>query len=194
MKPVRSPVIPLKLIAIVLPEPLYSYVKEEQKLIEQNWGPRHAQRTPPHLTLIPPLSLTESEFNVVSQIASDVASRNKSFLLEVNGFGVFKPTVVFLKPNIPTELETLYKDLRSTVESQIPHSLRRYPDRPYHPHITLVHKDVSTDQFFEIWHYYKKNEVSFLVEIDHFCILDNAKTGWEIMKRFSLKGTSTNNS
>ena len=94
----------LKLIAIVLPEPLFSFVREQQKYISDTWGCRHALRTPPHITIMPPLSLSNNEVTILEGIAKDAAKRIESFTLHISGYGAFKPRVVFLQPDLPEEL------------------------------------------------------------------------------------------
>src|SRR5687768_2551403 len=89
----------LKLVAIVLPEPLFSYVRAEQTYIAETWGPRQSLRTPPHITIIPPLHLLPDEIARLNEIAKEIASANPMFELKVNGFGAFPPRVIFIKPN-----------------------------------------------------------------------------------------------
>ena len=51
----------LKLIALLLSETISQQVKKEQLYISKTWGPKHALRTPPHLTIIPPIDVTPGE-------------------------------------------------------------------------------------------------------------------------------------
>src|SRR5687767_13566476 len=118
----------LKLIAVVLPEPLFSFVKEQQNFIADTWGCCKSLRTPPHITLIPPLSLKMEEIDILESILSTIAVKNNPFVLEVNQYEAFKPRVVYLNTPTPKGLSKLYSELRHTIEKKIPHVFHRYPD------------------------------------------------------------------
>ena len=108
----------LKLIAVVLPEPLFSYVKEQQNFIADTWGCCKALRTPPHITLIPPMSLKAEEILILESILSKIAEKNSRFVLDVNEYEAFRPRVVYLNTTLPKELSKLYSDLRNTIEKK----------------------------------------------------------------------------
>src|SRR5687768_18188618 len=103
----------LKLIAIVLPEPLYTMIRDEQQFIAQKWGPKYALRTPPHITLIPPLSANEAESIELENISQVVAEKNSPFVLKVNGYEAFSPRVIFAQPNYPKRSEEHTSELQS---------------------------------------------------------------------------------
>lgn len=176
----------LKLIAIVLPEPLFSMVREQQDFIAENWQCLHALRTPPHITIIPPIALTHTEINKVQEIAREIASKSNPFRLSVNEYGAFKPRVIFVKPDVPPGLSDLYNNWREALMKTFPHVLEKYPDRPYHPHITLAHRDVDRKRFDEIWKYYKHKKIDMSIEINQFCVLAHSKAGWEIETTYFL--------
>ena len=172
----------LQLIAIVLPEPLFSFVRDQQNFIAEKWDCRHALRTPPHITIIPPLAITPEEINGLQEIAGEVAAKCNSFSLAVKGYGAFKPRVIFIKPELPPGLSDLYQNWRDALMKTFPHVLGKYPDKPYHPHITLAHRDVDRKQFDEMWNLYENKKIDISIEINQFCILGHGKNGWEIEK------------
>jgi len=176
----------LKLIAIVLPDPLFSLVREEQNFIARTWGCRQALRVPPHITLIPPLSIKEKESKELESIAKEVATHRKPFSIKINGYDTFSPRVIFLKPNFPYELGLLYTELRDAIVPKIPQALSRYPDESFHPHITLAYRDLTPDQFKEMWKHYKNKKAKFLIDINQFNILVNTEEGWMIESTYEL--------
>ena len=176
----------LKLIAIVLPEPLFSVVREQQHYIAENWKSMHALRTPPHITIIPPLALTPVEIIKLQEMAREIASKCNPFRLSVNEYGAFKPRVIFMKPDVPPGLSYLFKNWRDALLKTIPHVLEKYPDRPYHPHITLAHRDVDRQRFDEMWKYFKNKKIEMSIEINQCCILTHSKEGWQIETTYFL--------
>lgn len=176
----------LKLIAIVLPEPLFSLVREEQNFIAKTWGCRQALRVPPHVTIIPPLSVKEKEVKELESIAKEVAGHRKPFSMKITGYDTFSPRVIFLKPNFPYELGLLYTNLRDAIIPKIPQALNRYPDESFHPHITLAYRDLTPDQFKEMWRHYKNKKAKYTIDINQISILVNTEDGWVIESSYEL--------
>src|SRR5689334_16324856 len=108
----------LKLIAILIPDPLAAHVKAEQKYIADHFGPKHALRTPPHITLIPPLEVSDEEIKKIISIGKEISTQMQSFTLELNGFGAFNPRVVFIKVIENKILNNLYRLWRENLEKQ----------------------------------------------------------------------------
>lgn len=181
---------PLKLIAILPPKAISDLVKEEQQLIAERWGPQHAMRTPPHLTIIPPLAVNPASFNTIKQIAIDIASSNQPFELQLKGYGAFRPRVIFINPIITGELQSLYRHWRDALEAALPALLDRYPDRPYHPHLTLAHRDVYADQFTSMWRHYQGKWFDAIFEVNSFWILHHGRSGWEPELEFPFSSHS----
>jgi 2'-5' RNA ligase len=174
----------LKLIAIVPPEPVFTDIRKEQEYIAETWGPKHALRTPPHLTIVPPLSLTSGEMGWLFGMASALAATFYPFRLELKDYNSFKPRVVFIQPIVPKELYDLYELWHQALMVKMPHVLDRYPDRPYNPHVTLAHKDVTHPQFDKIWNYYSGKKYRKSFQVDHFCILSYHEHGWEVERKY----------
>jgi 2'-5' RNA ligase len=174
----------LKLIALVPPEPIFSEIRKEQIHIADTWGPKHALRTPPHLTIIPPLSLTSSEIGWLFGMAGALAGTFYPFEMRLKDYNSFKPRVVFIQPVVPKELHDLFEIWHQALMVKMPHVLDRYPERPYHPHVTLAHKDVTHPQFDKIWNYYSGKQFRTTFKVDHFCILSYHEHGWEVEKRY----------
>ena len=177
----------LKLLAIVLPEPVFSFVIEQQTFIANTWGPRRALRTPPHLTLVPPLMLSPPEEHVLSEICEKAALEIPKFNLTFCSFDHFPEKVVFLKPKPSEELQNLYKTLNDEAQREIPHAMKRYSERQFYPHVTLAHRDVTPDKFQNIKSYYDQVSIHVVTLIDKFHILSHTSQGWKIGQTFPLR-------
>jgi 2'-5' RNA ligase len=68
--------------------------------------------------------------------------------------------------------------------TKMPHVLDKYPDRPFHPHLTLAHKDVNHPQFDKMWRYYNNKKYHAIFEVNHFCILKYTDEGWVVEQKF----------
>ena len=176
----------LKLIALLLPGSLSEEVKKEQLFISITWGSKHALRTPPHITIIPPLSVTDTEEKSLLTIAEKISENIQPFTLHLDGYRSFKPKVVFMHVETSPELNDLQVVWRKELLSTMPHVLDQYPERPYHPHITLAHRDVTPEQFKKIWTHYAEQKFSTSFEVKSFCILKHNQNGWGPDREFDL--------
>jgi 2'-5' RNA ligase len=172
------------MIAIIPPEPIYSNIIDEQEYIAQTWGPSHGLRTPPHITLIPPLYLTSAEVGLLYGIAGALSGAMHTFQIDLKNYASFKPRVVYIHPAENEHLFTLHGWWRESLLTTMAHVLEKYPDRPYNPHLTLAHKDVTHPIFEKMWRHYanKSYQASFLAE--HFSILQHEQKGWSEEKKF----------
>lgn len=174
----------LKLIAIVPPEPVFTDIRKEQEYIARTWGPSHALRTPPHITIIPPVALSSAQTGWLSGMAYAIASHGKAFTLKLYDYDFFRPRVVFVRPIVSPELQELHDLWRQALIARMPHILDKYPDRPYHPHMTLAHKDVHGRQFEAMRRYYSAKTYRTEFIADHFCILTYQGDGWIVERRY----------
>lgn len=118
-------------VSINIPEP---YTSELQGWRERLGDP-NASSIPPHVTLLPPVSLDTSVLADVEEHLRVIASRSPVFTMHLRGSGTFRPLspVVFvtLSQGI-AECEVLERSVRSG-------PLARELAFPYHPHVTVAH-------------------------------------------------------
>lgn len=176
----------LKLIALLLPDSLSDQVKKEQLFIANSWGPKRTLRTPPHITLIPPISVTDAEEDQLQNLAEKISKVVRSFTLQLNGYGSFKPKVIFIRPEDSPELNDLQITWRKGLLATMPQVLDQYPERPYHPHLTLAHRDVTPEQFKNIWNYYAQQEYKASFKVDNFWILRHETNQWMPENKFNF--------
>jgi len=174
----------LKLIAIVPPEPVFSEIRKEQEYIAATWGPKHALRTPPHITVIPPISLTSGQVGWLFGMAYALASSRRPFQVDLNDYGSFKPRVVFIYPEVNRQLHELHDLWHEALLLKMPHVFDKYPERPFHPHLTLAHKDVTHHQFDQMYRHYITRRYRASFDVDHFCILKYNGEGWEVEQKY----------
>ncbi len=177
---------PLRLIAVLPPEALAAYVRAEQQRIADTWGPRHALRTPPHITVIPPIEVGDDRIELLEEIAAQLAPAHASFTIRLRGFGAFAPRVLYIRPVRNVELDDLYRDWRNRLEERMPGVLARYPDKPYHPHLTLAHRDMEEPQFHAMWAHYGEKRLDISFKVKSFAILDHNRSGWVVRREFTL--------
>jgi 2'-5' RNA ligase len=180
----------LKLIAVMPPEPVFSDIIRKQQFIADSWGPKHALRTPPHITLVPPILLSSAEAGWLYGMAEALSAMYSPFTLTLKDYGSFKPRVVFVNLVYSPELKDLQETWQEAVRSRMPAVLDKYPERPFHPHLTLAHKDVTRGQFEPIWKFYESKHYDANIQINEFCMLQHEEDGWAVERRYKLAVSS----
>lgn len=167
-------------VAVAIPEP-YAAVLQEAR---ERAGDPLARSIPPHVTLLPPTDIPESDLADFTRHLGLVAASHAPFTMHLRGTGTFRPVspVVFIQiARGIADCEIMQEWVRSG-------SVERALEFPYHPHVTIAHgvgEDELDGAFDELAHF----EASFAVEAIH--LYDHADDGvWRPCQSFTLTGTA----
>ena len=164
-------------VAIALPEPWATQLQEYRTAL----GDETAGLIPTHITLVPPVELTEGQVSSSVRLLEQAAAAADSFLIHLRGTGTFRPVspVVFvsLVQGI-SQCEALADRIRQG-------PLAVPLQHPYHPHVTVAHhrpEDVMDRAFAELATF----DCTFEVERFHLYRHDD-ETGWRPVRDFALR-------
>ena len=167
-------------VAIALAEPWATQLQDYRASL----GDETAGLIPTHITLVPPVDLTEDQVTAAAAHLEQVASSADSFPIHLRGTGTFRPVslVVFvsLAQGI-AECEALARLVRQG-------PLAVPLEHPYHPHVTVAHhrpEDVMDRAFAELATF----DCTFDVERFHLYRHDDG-TGWRPVRDFALRAAS----
>ena len=166
-------------VAIALAEPWATQLQEYRASL----GDETAGLIPTHVTLVPPVDLTEGEIAAATHHLDEVASDFPPFLMQLRGTGTFRPVS-------PVVFVSLVQGI-SRCEA-LAERIRRGPldvplQHPYHPHVTIAHhrpEDVMDRAFAELAAF----DCSFDVKQFHLYRHDE-EAGWRPVRDFVLQGT-----
>lgn len=166
----------LYFFAIVPPEPLYSQVRLMKEEIRDVFGCSWALRSPAHITLYMPFRWQLDTEGLLVRSLHAFARMFTPFTLQVNGFASFAPRVLYLNIEPSLALLRLHTDLQAYLCEQ--HGLCGGRHRPFHPHMTLAHRDVLPEQFDRMWTYYKNRHFIASFEAKGFYLLRHEQKRW----------------
>jgi 2'-5' RNA ligase len=167
-------------IALIPTEPLFSRITELKVAFSQEYGSRHALKSPPHITLIPPFRADAKTIEHLGKDLKIFASRERAFSIQIHGYGAFKPRVIYLNVLGSETAMGFRNKLLSTV----------IPDKPVNKgklHITLATRDLSVDMFHKAWSFCKDGYFSGSFVADRFFLLKHDGKKWQIEADFPLK-------
>ncbi|MBV6442227.1 MAG: 2'-5' RNA ligase family protein [Haliscomenobacteraceae bacterium CHB4] len=174
---------PLFFIALLPPDELQREVAAFKRHIAEKWGSQHALNSPPHLTLQPPFGWPEHDLDALKKCLSRFAARQFLFAVELDGFGAFPPRVVFIKLVKNKLLNQLFHHLVTCLERELGFSDPRNK-RPYHPHMTIAHRDLDERDFPDVWASFREKKYERQFQADALTLLRNVRGKWEVEEQF----------
>ncbi|HPB72125.1 MAG TPA: 2'-5' RNA ligase family protein [Phycicoccus sp.] len=118
-------------VAITIPQPWAQRLSAARHTV----GDPMARAIPPHVTLLPPTEVTDTEVPAFTSHLEDVAARHPNFSMILAGTASFRPVspVVFVQVSEGiSSCEQLERAVRSG-------PVERRLDFNYHPHVTIAH-------------------------------------------------------
>ena len=167
----------LYFMALVPPEPVKSLIHEMKMEFYKKYRFSHALKSPPHITLIPPFKWPVQDENRLVRFLKDFALQQAPFEISLDGYGAFKPRVIFLKINENEMLHNLYKSLTASFYPYF--HLPSPPDRPYRPHLTLAFRDVTPAMFRKAWAEWKNKHFEATFKVEGICLLKHNRKNWD---------------
>lgn len=130
-------------VAIALPEPWASELQDYRTGL----GDETATSIPTHITLVPPVELTEAQIGTAESHLVEAADASEQFRIHLRGTGTFRPVspVVFVSVvEGISQCEALAARVR---RGPLAVPLRF----PYHPHVTVAHHlpEAAMDRAFD---------------------------------------------
>lgn len=165
----------LYFIAITPDEKLSEEIRTVQKDFAERFSSEKAYRNFPHITVIPPFRSYESEEKLLEKFRK-INISTPPFRISINGFGCFpnaKKPVIFLQPETSSDLENLFREIRSSSFPQLKNS--------FHPHLTVAYRDLSPDNFRKAWEEYKDKKFSAEYEVKRVGLYKHFGGKWNLI-------------
>lgn len=148
----------LYFLALIPPKHISDKIHAIKLYVAEKHNCKHALKSPPHITLEPPFHYPLHKENFLLQKISEL---NKSLSdtdipVELNGYDVFLPKVVFINVIQNSLLTNVYNHVHSFVKTELK-VVKDLPPRPFHPHITIAFRDVKKHLVTQILEDVKQN-------------------------------------
>jgi 2'-5' RNA ligase len=166
-------------VALAIPQPWASELQDYRTSV----GDATATMIPTHITLIPPVEVSEDDLPGIEEHLTAVAGRSSAFHIHLRGTGTFRPVS-------PVVFVTVVEGISAC--EQLAGALRQDPlhvelQFPYHPHVTIAHHlpDGTLDRAF-------KELAGFecVFDAEGFCLyVHDEEKGWQPAREFPLVAT-----
>jgi len=144
----------LYFLALVPPDPVAKQVQGFRQIMSERYKSKHALKSPPHITLIPPFWWEEEQYEDLKNDLKMWAESQKLLDLKLQDFNCFKPRVIYVdvKENLPLVL--FQQELKDFLK--LKWSLSPDKRTNFHPHMTIAFKDLKPQSFYQAWDYFKQ--------------------------------------
>lgn len=174
----------LYFISILAAGEIASEAQAGKRFMEEQFGCKVALRSPPHITLIPPVELTDQEAGRLMQSLDRFSPGIAPFNIDVEDYEHFNRTVIYLRV-IPNDLLTvLHSTLHDWLQQEgftIPRS-----NLPFVPHITIATRDIPTGRFAEAYKHFSLRHFVGSMIARRLTLLRKEPVQWEILHEIDL--------
>lgn len=158
-----------------------------KELVAERWGARYALKTPPHLTIQPPFEWPRERFPALQECLLAFAKQESVFEIELKNFGAFPPSVLFVNCLKNKVLEALFHGLIARLEIDLEFVDPRNK-KPFHPHITIAHRDLDEWDFPAAWHFFREKTFEKRFTAQEISLLESVEGKWVIRETFPFSG------
>lgn len=170
--------------SLIPEEPELSQLQELKESTAKEYNSYKSLNSPPHITVLPPKHLTLAKRETINEGLEKVCNSWKPFEIELQGYGRFGTTVLFLNVILSQQLDKFYSDCKAIYDE---HALKiTHPN--YHPHVTLAFKDLEPEQFKRAWDKLKDETYRLRFPAKHLYCLHHNGEKWEIEDEIPLLG------
>lgn len=178
----------LYFIAVIPQKELCDRILEIKREFSTRFSARHALKSPAHITLQQPFRREESFEKRMMQSLNAFAGRHSPFTANLQGFGAFAPSVIYVDVTGKDQFRELHNDLRTVLSGEM-----EFADdeimRGITPHITVAHRDLRKELFHEAWESFRNREFAGKFEARGVSLLKHNGTNWDIYKEFVFDKT-----
>ncbi|NJN27880.1 MAG: 2'-5' RNA ligase family protein [Cyclobacteriaceae bacterium] len=173
----------LYFLAAIPPAPLRNELYELKREFAQQYKSSKALNSPAHITLVPPFGLEAGKVVHLTDAMQLVAPCFDPFILQIDGFGVFAPKVVYLRIDDHPALRRLQASLFEVLK---PHHGQVASHKVFIPHITLANRDLAPEMFELAWQQHKTTSYKRPFMLDSISLLKHNGHRWEVEVEVAL--------
>lgn len=183
MKPNQN----LFFIALLPPKTVQQAAHEIKEHFATFYQSRAAQKSPPHITLQPPFEWREENLQNLTQQLQSFVQNYAPIPMILDGFGAFKPRVIYINVMKTPELLKIQHDLMIFLETHLGIIHQPSKSRPFAPHLTVGFRDLTKDNFTRAWSEFAHQSFheEFVVEQLSLLISKNGK--WHVLEEYDFK-------
>ncbi len=167
-------------IGVPAPEDLARFLSTCRTWMGSKYGCKSGFRTPFHVTLAPPFSLTDGEsIRALARSLEAYSSGAESFMSRVCGFGSFGEKTVFARVIPDQRWDSLRDGLYAAIAQALPGVLKK-DARQFTPHLTVANRDIPPGAVAHALQYLGDFGLDEGFAVDRLALFERRGGIWEI--------------
>lgn len=171
-------------IALLPPVEIQNEVTEIKQYFAENYGSRHALKSPPHVTLQPPFKWSTEKVDFLEECLTEFSRTYYPIPIILSGFGAFPPRVIYVNVIKTPELLGIQKALMSHLEITLNLVDEVSKRRPFSPHMTVAFKDLTRKNFRTAWPEFEQKSLEYKFTVPRLTLLVHNGQRWNIKAEF----------
>lgn len=170
----------LYFIAVVPPSEIQSDITKIKHYFADHYNAKHALKSPPHITLIPPFLWPEKQEIPLIKSLDEFCSGQPAADVELDGFNSFPPRVIYIDVKKNENLEKLFRNLITYLEEKWEiKKLIRFADR-FHAHMSVAFRDLARKSYQTAWKEFQYKQLHYRFTADKLVLLKHLEKSWKI--------------
>lgn len=174
----------LYFISILASGTIAGEVNTGKQYMLKHFGCKVALKSPPHITLVPPVELSDPEAQRLIGLLDQFRPGIAPFYVGVKDYQHFEQTVIYLHV-IPNDLLTTLNRKLQMYLRNAGFSIDSRP-LPFVPHITVATRDIPPAQFATAFHHFSRRRYTGSMIARRITLLRLDPGQWQIEKEFNL--------
>ena len=174
----------LYFIALLPPQEIQDYANEVKQYFADNYDSKHAQKSPPHITLQAPFEWDGDKIADLEECLQQFAIAQNSLPIILDGYNAFPPHVIYIDVVQSSELMNLQADLMVYLENHLGIVDKVGKSRGFTPHMTVAFKDLKKSKFKAAWVDFENRELHFEFNASKLTLLKHENKRWNIKNDF----------
>jgi len=173
-------------VALLPPQDIQDYANQIKQYFADHYASRHAQKSPPHITLQPPFKWADHDLALLEATLREFASQKQSVPITLRGFAAFPPRVIYIDVVRSQELLTIQADFMAHMETSVGIVDPVGKKRPFAPHMTVAFRDLTKQNFKAAWPEFENRQLDFEFIADKLTLLIHDGRRWHIQSEFAF--------
>jgi len=173
----------LYFVAIIPYRELREKIRKVKERMKAEHGAGHALKSPAHITLQMPFKQSSEDETLIAEALRRFVTGEKSFTIDLDGFGAFAPRVIFIKISGPEPVRALHSRLKELLMTELHFSPAEIM-KDVQPHITVATRDLTKEAFSEAWPEFEEEEFRDSFDVKSIFLLKHNGRSWDILEEF----------
>jgi len=172
---------PKYFLALIPPASISNEIIAFQKEIEAQFGAIHAQKAPPHITVIPPFNCEQEKLNsfIIELKGFLMSSHYSDITIALDNFQRFESLTLFVDVAKNEAFEKFCKAVKLLFKQQ--KIIKQRVEKHYFiPHITIANKDIKKRDFKQAWEVFKERSYRQSFRLSELYVLELKNGTWGI--------------